>query len=137
MADRDPAGGEQEFREEEASLVRITLAPTVWAVHFLLSYCTTAIFCAKLAEPQAAIEALRWGIGAATLVALGVIAWAGARSWRQWREGNEDGLIEEDAAGSGEDRHQFLGHAALLLSVISFIGVVYTALPALLAASCR
>lgn len=137
MTDRDPAGGEQEFREEQASLVRITLAPVVWATHFLLSYCATAIFCAKLATPQVAIEALRWGIGAATLVALGVIAWAGVRSWHQWREGNEDSLIEEDADGSSEDRHQFLGHAALLLSVISFIGVTYTALPALLAASCR
>ena len=134
MAQR-PTDGEEEFREEEASLVRITLGPLVWAVHLLLSYAATAVFCAKLEAPQEAIEALRWGIAGATLLALGVIGWLGLRSWRQWRHGNED--IWDDPEGSSEDRHQFLGHAALLLAVISFIGVVYTALPAFLSASCR
>ena len=135
MADDHRAQGEQEFREEESSLLRITLGPLIWAAHFILSYAGTAVFCAKLDQPQAAIEALRWGIAGATVLALGGIAWAGVRSWHQWREGNED--IWEDPAGSSEDRHQFLGHAALLLAVISFIGVIYTALPALLSASCR
>lgn len=137
MSDQPQPQGEEEFAEEEASLVRITLGPLIWAVHFVASYAATAVFCAKLEEPEAAIEALRWGIAAATLLALGGIAWAGRQSWRQWREGNEDSFIEDDADGSGEDRHQFLGHAALLLAVISFIGVIYTALPALLSASCR
>ena len=135
MAGQHPVGGEQEFREEQASLVRITFGPLVWAVHFVLSYAGTAVFCAKLDAPQEAIQALRWGIAAATLLALGVIAWLGWHSWRQWRAGNED--IWEDPAATSEDRHQFLGHAALLLAVISFIGVVYTSLPALLSASCR
>ena len=117
MTDRHPPKGETEFREEQASLVRITLGPLTWAVHFVVSYAATAVFCAKLEAPQEAI------------------AWLGWRAWRQWREGNED--IWEDPAGSNEDRHQFLGHAALLLAAISFIGVVYTALPALLSASCR
>ena len=135
MTDRHPPKGETEFREEQASLVRITLGPLTWAVHFVVSYAATAVFCAKLEAPQEAIAWLRWGVLAATALALGLIAWLGWRAWRQWREGNED--IWEDPAGSNEDRHQFLGHAALLLAAISFIGVVYTALPALLSASCR
>ena len=135
MAEEHPAGGEEEFREEEASLVRITLGPLVWAIHFVLSYAATAVFCAKLEAPQEAIQALRWGIAAGTVLALGVIAWLGRKAWHQWRSGNED--IWEDPAGTNEDRHQFLGHAALLLAVISFIGVTYTALPALFSATCR
>lgn len=130
-------GGEEEFAEEEASLARITFGPLIWAAHFLASYAATAVLCAKLPEPREHLDLLRWGIGAATLLALGAIAWIGWRSFRQWREGNEDGPLEDDADGSGEDRHQFLGHAAFLLAVISFIGTVYTAMPALLAASCR
>jgi hypothetical protein len=130
-----PAGGEQEFREEQASLVRITFGPLVWMVHFVVSYAGTAVFCAKLDAPQDAIAWLRGGIGAATLLALGGITWLGWQSWRQWRTDNND--IWDDPAATSEDRHQFLGHAALLLAVISFIGVVYTALPALLSATCR
>ena len=71
----------------------------------------------------------------ATALALVLIAWLGGRSWHQWRHSNED--VWEDSDGSNEDRHQFLGHAAFLLSIISFIGVIYTALPAILSASCR
>jgi hypothetical protein len=135
MAEDRPATDGQEFQEEQASLVRITFGPLVWAVHFVLSYAATAVFCAKLEAPQEAIQALRWGIAGGTLLALGVIAWLGRASWRQWRKGNED--VWEDPAGTNEDRHQFLGHAALLLAVISFIGVIYTALPALFSATCR
>ncbi|EYD75284.1 hypothetical protein Rumeso_03195 [Rubellimicrobium mesophilum DSM 19309] len=133
MSDEHPAGGEEEFREEEASLVRITLGPVVWMAHFIVSYAATAVVCAKLSTDE--LVWLRMGIAAATLLALGTIAWLGRRSWRQWRHGNED--IWEDPAATSEDRHQFLGHAALLLAVISFIGVIYTALPALFAATCR
>ena len=36
-----------------------------------------------------------------------------------------------------EDRHRFLGHAAFLLSIISFIGVVFVSLPLLFIGGCR
>lgn len=134
MAGNHPEIGEQVFREERASLVRITWGPLVWAVHFLGSYSATAVYCAKLAETLGGLAVLSSGIALATVLALGAIGWAGWRSWRQWRDGNEEW---DDAGGSSEDRHQFLGHAAFLLAVISFIGVIYTALPALLSASCR
>ncbi|TNC74985.1 hypothetical protein [Rubellimicrobium roseum] len=136
-ARRHSAGGEQEFAEERASLVRITFGPLIWAMHFLLSYAGAAVFCAKFPHASEHLDLLVWGIGLATLVALAGIAWQGQRSFHQWRKGNEDSLIEEDADGSSEDRHQFLGHAALLLAVISAVGVIYTALPAFLTATCR
>lgn len=134
MAGERPKSGEHEFREEEASLFRITFGPLIWVTHFLLSYAATAVFCAKLAGGPGDMGLLRWGIVIVTVFALCGIVWAGWRSWTQWRYSNEDRF--EDADGSSEDRHQFLGHAALLLAIISFIGVIYTALPALLSASC-
>lgn len=134
MTDPQPPSGEQAFREEESSLVRITFGPLIWATHFVASYAAAAVLCAKLPRAQDAIEVLRWGILGGTVLALGGIAWLGWRSWRQWREGNDEW---DDADGSNEDRHQFLGHAAFLLTVISFVGVVYTALPAIFSATCR
>ena len=135
MTEEHPAGGEETFREEQASLVRITLGPLVWMIHFALSYAATAIVCAKLGASGDAMAWLRGGIAAGTLLALGVIAWLGWQSGRQWRTGNAD--LWEDPASTSEDRHQFLGHAALLLAVIAFIGVIYSALPALFSATCR
>lgn len=133
MTDQRQPQGEQEFAEEKASLFRITFGPLVWTVHFLASYAATAVYCAKLWPTTLGFDLLTWGIGVATVLALGAIGWAGWSSWRQWRDENEDW---DDADGSNEDRTQFLGHAAFLLTIISFIGVIYTALPALLSASC-
>ncbi len=127
------------FAEERASLARITAAPLTWAAHFVLSYAAAAVWCAgKGAGPGAAVAQmlpLRIGLGAATLVALGVIAWLGWRSWRQWDL--LDDYDYEHETGVGEDRHEFLGHAAFLLSVVSFVGVAFTALPLIFVATCR
>lgn len=124
---------EAEFAEEEASLWRITFGPLVWALHFVASYAATAVTCAK--GMGAGLDVLRWGIAALTLVALGLIAWLARAAWRQWMTGNPDWY--DEAEGLDRDRHHFLGHAALLLAGTSFIGVAFTAMPALLSASCR
>ncbi|KEJ95295.1 hypothetical protein [Pseudosulfitobacter pseudonitzschiae] len=120
-----------EFRSEAVSLWRITFAPLIWAVHFAACYGATALVCAK----DGAVDGLRLGIGIGTGVALVAIVWLGWQAWQQW-DLVRDRDWENDQ-GTGEDRHQFLGHAAFLLAVISFIGVSYVALPALLIGTCR
>ena len=135
MQDKPHRSQEQEFSEERSSLWRITFGPLVWAVHFVASYAATATFCAKWPEPETHIDLLRLGVGLATVAALVAIGWLGWLAWRQW-----DFLDDHDYAhadGNSEDRHEFLGHAAFLLAVVSFIGVVYSGLPALFAGSCR
>lgn len=132
MTDIRDAQDRREFRAEALSLWRITFGPTVWALHFAASYAATALVCAKLG-PEA-VTPLRWGIGLGTLLALALILWLGLQAWRQW-DLLRDREWENDK-GTSEDRHQFLGHAAFLLALISFIGVVYVALPALLIESC-
>ena len=69
MTDQRQPSGEQEFAEEQASLVRITFGPLVWALHFVASYAATAVFCAKLPRAIEHIEVLRWGILGATVLA--------------------------------------------------------------------
>ena len=132
MSDIRKAQDRREFRTEALSLWRITFGPLVWALHFAVSYAATALVCAKLGEE--AVAPLRWGIGLGTLLALALIFWLGLQAWRQW-DLRGDPEWENDE-GSSEDRHRFLGHAAFLLALISFIGVVYVALPALMIGSC-
>ena len=139
MADLKDKQESREFSEESESLVRITLAPALWAVHFALSYASTAIYCAKWGEGADSILGFRIGIAVATVLVLAAIAWLGWRAWRQWdaNVGRSAREVLEDLVEEHEDRHEFLGHAAFLLAIISFVGVVYTALPVALIETCR
>ncbi len=121
----------REFHAEATSVWRITFGPLLWAVHFVVSYSATAVVCAKGGD----VGVLRLGIGIGTFLALAGIAWLGWRAWQQWDTLRNRGW--ENDTGTSQDRHQFLGHAAFLLAAISFIGVVYVALPPLLIESCQ
>ncbi|QUS35263.1 hypothetical protein [Falsirhodobacter algicola] len=121
-----------EFAEERASLMRITFAPTVWAIHFLLCYAGAAVWCAKFGHTLG-VTFLRMSIAALTIAALGAIGALALRSWRQWQPRD----TSAEALSKPESRHHFLGHAAFLLSIISAIGVIYVALPALFIQDCR
>ncbi|SMO92810.1 hypothetical protein [Paracoccus laeviglucosivorans] len=123
---------QDEFRDESVSLWRIAFAPTVWAFHFLLCYAGGAVWCAKFGAAQG-VGFLRISVLGLTVLALALIVWQGWRSARQWEP--------HDASATDlhrpESRHRFLGHAAFLLSIISGVGVIYVALPALFITSCR
>lgn len=121
------------FREEASSLWLIALAPTVWAFHFAGVYGATAVVCEKAGGAQA-LELLRLGIAGATLLALVVIALVAWKSWRQWDYLDDYDHVHHQP--TGEHRHEFLGHAAFLLSVMSAIAVIYTALPAVFIGTC-
>lgn len=120
--------------ESRASLWLLTSGPATWAVHFLLSYVTAAIWCAKAATVAAPLGSARVALVAYTVVALAVIAGVGWRSWRQHQWG--DAELPHDDASAG-DRHRFLGFATLLLCGLSFVAVAYTALAIGLIATCR
>ena len=138
IAPAGPAEDREEFDAETPSLFRIAIAPTIWAVHFVLAYAGAAVACAKLGAGGETVDGLRLGIGALTLVALGGIAWTALAAFRQWNvhAARDARQIAVDLVEEEEGRHEFLGHAALLLAVISAIGVIYTALPAVFIASC-
>lgn len=124
-----------EFAAEALSLWRITFSPLIWALHFVLLYGGTALYCARIWEEAHSFMGPQASAAGLTAIALALIAWQGWRAWRQW-----DVIADRDwenDAGTDEDRHQFLGHAAFLLSVISFIGVFYVALAFVFVEGCQ
>jgi hypothetical protein len=124
------------------SLWLLTVAPTVWAAHLLLSYVTAAIWCAKFAGPTGSLNGIPQAIAWYTAVALVAIAIVGWEGWRRHRypstplaaDGTETTTHDLD---SPEDRHRFLGFATLLLSGLSGVAVLYAAMAATFFDTCR
>jgi hypothetical protein len=123
----------EEFAEENQSLLLLTASPVVWAAHFMLSYLTAAIWCAKVAGPAGSLGGVRLAIAIYTVLALGGIGYIGWRAFRRHSYGTATLPHDDD---SPEDRHRFLGFAALLLSALSAVAVIYAALAAVFIGSC-
>lgn len=112
------------------SLWRPFIAPAVWAGHFLATYVTTAIFCAKAAPHSMTIGGLRATIALYTVLALVLIlAW----TLRDWRT---RATPRQHRAGDSA-QHRFLVDVTLLLGGLSAIATIFVAMPVLFFASCR
>jgi hypothetical protein len=116
------------------SLWLLTIGPTIWAVHLLLSYITAAVWCAKFVPAGGPLDGVQTAVlwyTAVALIGIGVIGWEG---FRRHRHGTEATTHDLDTR---EDRHRFLGFATLLLSGLSAVGVIYAALAAQYFDTCR
>jgi hypothetical protein len=122
-----------ELAEENQSLFFLAASPVIWAAHFLLSYITAAVWCAKVVGPGGSLSGVRLAVAAYTTLALGGIGVIGWRAWRRHRYGTATVPHDYD---SPEDRHRFLGFSALLLSSLSAVAVLYAALAAVFIGSC-
>jgi len=118
---------------EVESLWTLFTAPVVWAGHFLACYVAAAIFCEKPGFLGLDFDNLRIAIGLATLLALAMILLSAALAWRQWGFGAGDPPHDDPTR---RDRLLFQGYATLLLSGLSFVAVVFTALPAFFLTEC-
>ncbi|RWB26693.1 MAG: hypothetical protein E5V25_15460 [Mesorhizobium sp.] len=119
--------------KEIETLWTLFTAPVVWAAHFLVCYIGAAVYCAKPELVGLSFSAVRAGIAAATLVALSLIALSAWLAWRQWGFGTDDPPHDDPTR---RDRTLFQGFATLLLSGLSFIAVIFTAMPALFLTEC-
>lgn len=119
---------------DKGSLWLLTIAPTIWAAHLLLSYITAAIWCAKFAGPASSLGNVRSAVAWYTAVALIGIAIVGWEGLRRHRHGTEATTHDLD---SPDDRHRFLGFATLLLAGLSAVAVLYAALAATFFETCR
>jgi hypothetical protein len=119
---------------EVETLWTLFTAPIVWALHFVICYVVMAIYCAKPGIYGLSFNDFRWGLVAFTLLALAFILFAGYLAWRQWGFGSGDPPHDEP---TGKDRRLFQGFATLLLSGLSFVAVVYTAIPLIILAECQ
>jgi hypothetical protein len=110
-----------ETSEQNQSLWLLVWSPAIWAAHFLLSYLTAAIWCAKFAGPDGGLWKVRVAISAYTIAALigiGIIGWIGHR-----RHGYGEASTRD--FDTPADRHRFLGFATLLLSGLSAVAVLF------------
>jgi heme/copper-type cytochrome/quinol oxidase subunit 2 len=123
----------QETHESNQTLWLLAAAPAIWAGHFLLSYITASIWCAKYAGAAGSLLSARVLIAiytAIAIVGIGIIFLIGYR--RRSHEG-ETGPTDKD---SPEARHRFLGLATLLLAGLSAVATIYVALAAVFIATC-
>ena len=118
---------------EVESLWTLFTAPVVWALHFLVCYVGAAIYCAKPGLLGLDFSSVRHGIVIVTAIALAFIALSTLLAWRQWGFGTYDPPHHDPTAHS---RRRFQGFATLLLSGLSFVAVIYVALPALFLTEC-
>lgn len=137
-ASRGPTGGDppedanRTPPERPRHLWLLALSPTIWAAHFLLSYWTAAVWCAKEGR-GAPLATVRVAVVAFTVAALAGILLNGWTGLRRHRLGSATVPHDFDTA---EDRHRFLGFATVLLSGLSVVGVLYVSLPVVFFGNC-
>src|SRR5688500_15856800 len=110
--------------EPKSGLVALVAAPIAWAAHFLLSYVTVAIWCAKVAGADRSLDGARLVIAlytAAALVAIAVIGWRALGHHRSSLSVPED-------RDTPEARQRFVTFATLLLAGLAAIAIIYVAL---------
>ncbi len=125
---------QRDTRERRQKLWRITISPSIWALHFLVCYVTAAIWCEKIASRIGHLGGLRLVIAGLTAAALLGIAFNGWDGWRRHSLGG-GGVPHDD--DHPLDRHRFLGYTTFLLAALSAVATVFTALVALFFQDCR
>ncbi|WP_411036057.1 hypothetical protein [Shinella sp. BYT-45] len=120
--------------KEVESLWTLFTAPTIWALHFLACYITAAVYCAKAGAAALSFDAVRFALGAITLAALAGIVLSAFLAWRQWGFGSGDPPHDEPTR---KDRLLFQGFATLLLSGLSFVAVLFVAVPLVFIGACQ
>lgn len=122
------------LHESRESLWRLIVSPAIWAAHFMASYITAAIWCAKFATRDGSLAPVRWAIAGYTVVALIGIALSGWSGLRRHRRGSETTEHDYDTPG---DRHGFIGFATVLLSALSAVATVFAAFVVIFFKDCR
>ena len=120
--------------EKHQSIWLLAAGPSIWAAHFVLSYATAAIWCAKVVGAGGSLTTVRVAIAVYTLLALAGLAIVSRMGYLKYRFG--EGRVPHDA-DTPEDRHRFLGFSTLLLSSLSAVAVLYGALVALFFVMCH
>ena len=119
--------------EEHVFLWLLAAGPVIWAGHFLLTYMTAAVWCARFAGRDGGLGPIQVAIGWYTVFALAGILLVAIGGFRRHGRGFEAGEHGMDTPG---DRHRFLGFATLLLAGLSAVATIYVAVSVFLLARC-
>ena len=118
---------------EKANLWFLIAPPTIWALHFLFCYSYAAVRCAKGGR-AGTLGDVRTMVVIATMVALAIVVASGYVAWAQ---SITEGDPPPHQESTDEDRLRFLAVATLLLAGLSFIAILFTAIPAFIFEDCR
>lgn len=119
--------------EKSSYLLLMTAAPVVWMLHFLLSYATVSVWCARFSSVGGTLGSIHWWVGAYTVAAIAAIA---LTAWgAHQRHTFEAGEPPHDA-DTPEDRHRFLGFATMLLAGLAAVATIYSAIAVFSFQSC-
>jgi len=123
---------------DRARSLRITLwtlivPPTVWAGHFLFCYLLAAIMCARGAI-DLSFRAYGWLVVVVTMLSLALVVAAGLIALAQERIAGDPPPHDR---GTQEARLRFLAKSTVLLSGLSFVAILFTALPVVFLQDCR
>lgn len=119
--------------ERNQNLILLAVSPLVWAVHFLLTYITAAVWCGMVVGRDGPLDGARVAVAAYTALALAAI---GFTCWIGYRRHSIGAASVPHDFDTREDRHRFIGFATVLLSGLSAVATVYTALAAYLIKRC-
>jgi hypothetical protein len=120
--------------EDRQSIWLLTFGPAIWAAHFLMTYGTAAVWCAKYTT-DGTIGPLHEVVSAFTVVALIGIGVIGYQGWRRHTYGEGASAPHDD--DTPEDRHRFLGLATFMLAALSAVATAYVGVSAFFFETCR
>ncbi|TWU62183.1 hypothetical protein V7x_39120 [Crateriforma conspicua] len=129
---RKPKHDKNQPKPMRARMWWIVISPSAWAVHFLACYITAAIWCEKFSD-SGNKRNLDLGVTAYTLVALAVIAGVTWLSFKNFRRSDPPVPFNFDAPS---ERTDFLSFTAFLLSLLSLVATLFTALVFVMVRSC-
>lgn len=120
--------------EHKESLWAVIISPVIWALHFMLSYITAAVWCAKFAPAAETLGPVPWLIIAYTAVGLIGIGLNGVSGWRRHRLDSAEPPHDADFPAS---RTRFLGYATFLLAVLSGVATLFSSFVVLFFRTCH
>ena len=106
------------------------VAPSIWALHFMLCYATIVAACGRFAGGSSALPAL---IAAYTIAAMAAIGALFVHGWRRHRWQLPTDTHDDDTP---EDRRHFMAWTTMLLAGLSLLGTGFVALAAVLVGGC-
>jgi hypothetical protein len=124
--------------------------PVVWAAYFFSGYLLNEVACTAglLRSTILGLPLLPVLTVVYTLLALGLVIYAGLWAYRQWQPpahrqqlGSEPGGSKKDGSAAGEeievwDRTRFMTFAGMLLSLLFGITILLTGIPSLVLRPC-
>ena len=120
---------------EGTNLWRVLAPLVIWGAHFLFCYVWAAITCEKSGRASL-LDSTQIAVLTATGIALALIGIVAAGLMRVRGRSLTDNDFEFEH-NTPEERHRFLSHMALMLSVLAAVGVIYVAIPVVLLDTCR